>query len=735
MKIDCFIERYELIVIEFYSDNLFWEKVRSKAVLLFLCVALCLFLQAMGGASFAEEQVSNSDSNVSGDLATEENAAAISRTDQQEDNWDNSKKEPASGAAEQLSAVPVVDSTGLDKAMDQALRESMITQARAYYPMIREMSSESGDTRMMFEIIYDAASEKDMIALTHQVNKEQMTAQVQVLSPLLQKIEDMKMEGDARFVEAIQFSANSSLTAAMVGPDAKIVFVEKMEFKLLRPVQMSVKQLPGLIRIEFRFYSPEAAEPESSAFSAAVDRDILFQAPSAPQTTAQVFGQSFQNERDYEREVNFGGEVTLLDQLESAPLASRPRVNSDVRGASYEAVREDNQFRYPRFGSIEYWKKHLSGVVKNTTKLLKQRRGQQGLVIEEPEMAVVYDRPGPAHIRLGYNFQRQYPFFYQRLGRLAPADGIVRQDIQGGVVFTSQSPWIFSFQNKLSIFSHENLSASSKFGDRLHQYRYEAGHATRYNLKRGFLQVGVGMKFETQEVEVRNRDIESYLSLLWYRPFSKKLAGQAEYNQTHRFIREGEPQIDMNVHRLKLGLDYKLRNNIVLKPSLGLAFYDGEAFYGVIGGLHYIHRLSRRDKVTLSYDTDFVRDEVSTFGQESLNTRRISAESFGDLIRYQVIRAIYERRLSKKLTLQIGGSYRRESELAVKLKDKYGEYRFFAALNRRLSKQLDLELRYTLSYFDAYKVSENALGGVTKSDRGNTSHDALFRVFYRFGQS
>ncbi len=350
-------------------------------------------------------------------------------------------------------------------------------------------------------------------------------------------------------------------------------------------------------------------------------------------------------------------------------------------------------------------------------------------------MALIYDRKGPAHIRLGYNIQKQYPFFAQKQEGLAPADGLLRQDIQGGVFFTNSSPWIFSFQNKLGIATSENLSAPAKFGDRLTQYRYEAGHAIRYNFKRGFLQAGAGVKLETEERAIRDRDIESYLSLLWFRPLSKKLAVRAEYNYEHEFFREGSPAIDMNVHRIRTGLEYKPTKNSLLKPSFGAAFYDGEAFMGLIGGLQYSHKLSPRGQMTLSYDTDFIRSEAPAFAFTSFNSARVTSGLNGDLIRFQTVRAAYERKLSKKMNWLIEGVYRRESALEIEPKDKFAEYRLSTALRRNASKKWVIELRYVLTYLDAYQMSKNSAGGTTKLDEGNTRHEALIRMFRYFGDS
>jgi len=723
----------------FLKFNLFLGLAKKKLNRVFLCLIFVFFLFMLSGLNaWAEpsarqpaEDALDADASLSADLNKSEDSGNW-------DNWDDEKQvtiEKQDGVGSQLSAVPVVDSSGIDKAMEEALRETMIVQAKSYYPMIRSMSLESSDSSVLFEIAYDAASEKDLVSIKHEVNKEQMTVQIQILSPLLQKTEDLSMGGDAQLIESIQLAVNAGLTSTL-GLDAKIAFIQRINMKLIRPVQLHVKQYPGLIRVELRPYQAGAEEDKKE--SDEIERDVLFQ-PSEPPpllTTNQVFGQSFQQERDYENEVNFGGERTLIDQLESRPgLISRYSYTDYSRGASSEAVKQDSDYRYPAFGSLDYWKKHLSGVFVNTTKLLKQRRGQHFFMNEEPAFAVVYDRKGPAHIRLGYNFQRQFPFFYQKLGRLAPADGAIRHDIRGGIVYTTQSPWTFSFQNRLGIFSSENLGASSKFGDRLNQYRYEAGQAVRYNLKRGFVQLGSGVKIEAQEIFIRDRNIEGYLSLLWFRQLSQKWAARSEYNYEHKFFREEIPAIDMNVHRIRMGLEYKPSKNGLFKPNLGLAFYDGEAFSGLIGGLEYSHQLGRRDRVRFSYDTDFIRDEVSPFGRASLNNRRLTTEQTGRMIRYHIVRAAYQRKLSKKLNFILEGSYRREDQLAVEPKDKYGEYRFSTALRRSAPKKWVIELRYILSYLDAYRVSTNASGVTNKLDQGNTNHQAYIRLYRYFGDA
>jgi len=735
-KLFYFSERCFLLSIEF---NLFSGLAKKNSNWVFRCLIFVFFIFMLSGVNAGAEPAIGQSAEDALDADAPLSAEAEESADSGNwDNWDEGKQvtiEKQDGAGSQLSAVPVVDSAGIDKAMEEALRETMIVQAKSYYPMISSMSLESRDSSVLFEITYDAASEKDLISIKHEVNKEQMTAQIQILSPLLQKTEDLSMGGDLHLVESIQLAVNAGLTSTL-GLDAKIAFIQRISMKLIRPVQFNVKQYPGLIRIELRPYQagPDEDKPELTE----TERDILFQ-PSEPPpllTTSQVFGQSFQQERDYENEVNFGGERTLIDQLESRPgIISRYSYTDYSRGASSDAVKQDMEYRYPAFGSLDYWKKHLSGVFVNTTKLLKQRRGQHVFMNTEPSFAVIYDRKGPAHIRLGYNFQREFPFFYQKLGRLAPADGAIRHDIRGGIVYTTQSPWTFSFQNRLGIFSSENLSESSKFGDRLTQYRYEAGQAVRYNLKRGFLQLGGGVKLETQEVAIRERSIEGYLSLLGFRQLSKKWAARAEYNYEHKFFPEGTVVVDMNVHRLRTGLEYKPSKNSLLKPSLGLAFYDGEAFYGLIGGMQYSHQLSRRDKIQLSYNTDFIRDEVSSFGRASLNNRRLSTEQTGRMIRYHIVRAAYQRKLSKKLNFILEGSYRKEDQLEVELKDKHGEYRFSAALRRSAPKKWVIELRYILSYLDAYRISTNAAGVTNKLDQGNTNHQAYIRLYRYFGDA
>lgn len=644
---------------------------------------------------------------------------------------------PSSNSEKRAQPLAVEDESFLasaseiEKAMDQALQESMAAQAKAYYPMIREMSFEANDERAILEISYDAASENDLVSVKSEINKADMFAQIQILSPLLQKSESMEMQGDSMFIQGIQFLANPSLTG-MIGKDTNLVFLQKIHFKLLRPVRLNVSRLPGLIRIELWSVQAEDAVEKKKTEA---QQDIVFE-PQMPQTTAEVLGQSFQNQREYEENINFGGEVTLLEGLnEELQSKTESSMTNYQLGVSADAVRADSLYRYPAFGSIDYWKKHLTGALQNTTRLLKRERNQHMILNETPQFAIKFDRKGPVRLNLGYNYQREFPFFYAKLGRQAPIDGLMRQDIQGGAIFTTQSPWTFSVQNRLGIATSENLRASSKFGDRINDYRYEAGQSIRYKLKRGFVQLGAGMKFETQEIDIRDRDIESYLSLIWFRRLAKRLSGKIEYDYKHEFFQEGEPQIDMNVHRIRAGLQYQPNKSLSFKPDFGMAFFDGEAFMGIVGSMDSSYDLTRRDSILLSYKTDFIRSEETSFGSESLNRRRTTSEARGDLIRYHVISAAYDRQLSKRLQLTIKGALRSEVPIATEPKDRFLEYTLSLGLKRQISDRWTLDMRYALSYLSSYHWSFNGLGGATKLDEGNTTHEVSLRMQRYFGKA
>ena len=63
------------------------------------------------------------------------------------------------------TAEPSVDEASLLKAMDQALKETLLTEAKAYYPMINTVSVISTKESVVFEVSYDQPSEKDVLKI------------------------------------------------------------------------------------------------------------------------------------------------------------------------------------------------------------------------------------------------------------------------------------------------------------------------------------------------------------------------------------------------------------------------------------------------------------------------------------------------------------------------------------------------------------------------------------------
>ena len=617
-----------------------------------------------------------------------------------------------------------------DKVMEQALQETITKELKTYYPIIHSIGFESNEDLLVIEVSYDQSSASDVLNIQSDLIKGAMRAEINFKSPLLQKKDDVKIEGDHQFIEVVNLTPNLSLSSKL-GTDAKLFFVKQMQFQLLRPVRWKIKQTPGFLRIEIRPYLAGDEEPIKKP-----EEDLLFQAP-ALETTAPILGESYSRELQYERTVVSGGEPTLLENLEAGGSVKdvRQKITDYQYGLSEDAVKEDMKSRYPTFGSLDYWKKHLNGLISNTAQFSKQQRKKSFYAVDTPGIAVAFNRKGVADTRLAYSVQRELPFFYgtlHREKRLAPMDGFMSHNFQGGIVLKTQSPWLYSIQNQWSIGTSENLGASEKFGDRLTTYQYVAGQGLRYSLKRGYVQFGSGLRWQTSE-QGGSVGVNGYLSSLWVRPWTKKIATSLEHDYTHTFL--PRLALDVNVHKMYLGLDYKLSKNIKLSPRVGWAFYDGEAFAGLVGGFNYRHQLNPRDNLTISYSTDLIRTQGNNFGSESLSGTRSTYTSSGTMVRYQTISAELSHRLSKRMNFGLIGSYRREREVEVQDSDRLDEYRISARISRQIAKEWALELRYSLAYLNAYQLSEDAIGNIIKGDSGNTEQSLEMRMTRYFGDA
>lgn len=630
----------------------------------------------------------------------------------------------------------VLDESGVsdmdaEKAMEKELRETMIKEAKAYYPMTHSFSLEAKDDVVVIELAYDQPSEKDILVFRQNLVKDTLRAQIILSSPLLQKVSESKIEGDHQFIELITLTPNKVLSSKL-GNDSQLFFVDQIQFQLLKPVRWKVTQIPGMLRIEFTPYLADAEEEVKT------EEDIVFQ-PPPPESTDQILGQSYAQDRQRERELVSDGEPTLLERLESngaSQLLGSEKTDYS-RGLSEEAVRHEMKTKYPRFGTFEYWKKSLSGVISNTARFSKRERNQSFFPADTPGMALVFDRKGPAHVRLGYNVQREFPFFYgdlYRSSRLAPMDGFMRHDIQGGIVFVTQSPWTYSIQNRYSIGTSENLSQPEKFGDRLSTYQYDAAQGIRYSLKRGYLQFGSGVKWQTEERGL-NEDVTGFLSESWVHRWSKKIETTLEHNYSNVFLHDPKPIRDRNVHKMYFGVKYSPNKNVSLTPGMGLSYYDRESFIGVRTALEYKHRFNPRDRLTVTYSSDLSSVQTVNFGSESLTGTRTTFNSGSGLIRYQNLAAVFQHQMTKRMNLTLGANYRNEKQANVKHSDKFDQYRISAALSRQISKQWALELKYTFIYLDAYKLISDGSGGFTKNDSGNTNHAADFRLIRYFGET
>jgi len=629
----------------------------------------------------------------------------------------------------------LVSDVDLQKVMEQALQKTMADEAKGYYATTQAITVNAVDDTLIFELDYEQPPDsKEPLRYQMVLKKDKMLAEIDFQSTLIAQSENKVLEGDKKLVDLITLIPNESMSTQL-GQGAKIFFVKKIQFNLMMPVRWKSSQKAGKIKIEIKPYRADDEDLEKDK----IQKDLLFQAP-APVSVEQILGQSYANERQYERVVANGGEVALLDVLEARPVstAKLPAMTSYHQGISEEAVRQDMLARYPQFGSLPYWKEHLSGVFTNTSQFLKRSRNQSFFGETQPGFAVLFDRKGAADVQLGYSYQREMPFFYGRLhriSRLAPMDGLVSHDIAGGVVFHPHRRWVYSIQNKLSINRSENLGSPKKFGDRLTSYNYEAGHSLQYNLARGYVQLGSGVRWQTEEVGV-DEDVKGYLSAIWFRPLTKKLASRIEYNHTYNFLHDPKPVLNLHVHTMRFGVDYQPLENVTLSPSVRWEIVDRQPYAGLVGGLNYEHKLSSRDSITASYSTDIVHSTSQNFGSESLSNNRITVSPSDKIIRHQTISLAYSHLFSKKLGVVFLGTYGNESDLRVEHSNKYNEYQLSAALNRQFGKDWNLELKYLFTYLDGYQVSLDELGGIArKSDSGNTSQILSLRMLRYFGRA
>jgi len=420
---------------------------------------------------------------------------------------------------------------------------------------------------------------------------------------------------------------------------------------------------------------------------------------------------------------------------------------------------------YPKFGTPEYWKKHVRATINQRMGYTTEFDGQYGFSSEKsskdgalvwhPDVTIAYHRPGVLDLSGAYRTNRIFPMGNRYLYF---GDGLRHQNASWGVGYFPQKRYAVGYQGSINYYTSKELIQDSvaRFRRKPHDAK-TARHVVglNYQLTRRLM---AGMSLGMVRTRSRNegkpgdksRDREGYLAGSLNYALTRRSSVSLDYSLRHIFedkddsLLRNTPQSKVitkttNFHSFNFGMDHQLTKKISLRGSsrLGIIGKDIHKFGGNLG---VTYQFTRNDRLSFYYSNSVLQDNMmKVFGWRPGIAGGTAGTHSIQIYRAQSITVGYSRQFrirsaqNAPYTLQVNGMYFKREPLS----GVYGDWdtiddgiSFETSIRRPVTETMSLQIGYRFTNFHSKGVElDSTLDSSTKK------HFVFLTITNQFGGS
>ena len=433
---------------------------------------------------------------------------------------------------------------------------------------------------------------------------------------------------ESPFLQSVVFREDVAETKKL-GLEAPYYALSEIILTFSTAVSYNATQDGAWIFIEFSATTKEAVPPGLEA-RVRPQQEIPMLASSSP---ADMLGTFYQAKETYEAYVTGGGKVG--EDMKRMPAEKRPTggIFNGKEGFPQDMTPVFKE-AYPAFGTPEYWKRHIRGVLGQTFGYSSDFDGaygawggtscKRGALTLQPDMEVMYNGLGfgqpfygqqkpTGSLDLGYKARRMFP-----MGNLLGfGDGGRFQTINWGGNYLPQKNYSLASQNTMDIFAGKTIGSSR--GDWVRDprqgYRMTNAASFNYRLSRRLLwKNGIGLqKTWSNAPSGRSRDASGFLSTGLEQILTRRLSIETAYGYRHifkdtsPFANSGPQTKDKDFHSLSQDVRYKITSRLSLNGGPEFDAIDAKLFkFG--GHVRLRYQWRPKDLFQIEYGNGLIED-------------------------------------------------------------------------------------------------------------------------------
>ncbi|MGI6241182.1 MAG: hypothetical protein ACOYJW_04520 [Candidatus Omnitrophota bacterium] len=553
--------------------------------------------------------------------------------------------------------------------------------------------------------------------------------------------------------------------------EIEITFSSKISFNEIR------KQDEDIVSLEF-FADEES--PGSEDAERPEEKDLLAAPAIDVSSVEDMLGKFYEASQMYQTfltgrvDPSVSGAGAWLTWSELAKLRSEKKAAIDRRQvkpffdgrlgmpADISPVFKES---YPKFGTPEYWKKHVRATINQRMGYTTEFDGQYGFSSEKsskdgalvwhPDVTIAYHRPGVLDLSGAYRTNRIFPMGNRYLYF---GDGLRHQNASWGVGYFPQKRYAVGYQGSINYYTSKELIQDSvaRFRRKPHDAK-TARHVVglNYQLTRRLM---AGMSLGMVRTRSRNegkpgdksRDREGYLAGSLNYALTRRSSVSLDYSLRHIFedkddsLLRNTPQSKVitkttNFHSFNFGMDHQLTKKISLRGSsrLGIIGKDIHKFGGNLG---VTYQFTRNDRLSFYYSNSVLQDNMmKVLGWRPGIAGGVAETHSIQIYRVQNITAGYSRQFrigsiqNAPYTWQINGTYFEREPLS----GVHGGWdstddgiSFETSIRRPVTETMSLQIGYRFTNFHSKGADPDST-----LDTSTKKHFVFLAITNQFGGS
>jgi hypothetical protein len=575
---------------------------------------------------------------------------------------------------------------------------------------------------------------------------------------------------DSPLLQEVLFRENRALTEKL-GLEAPYYVLEEIVLTFNAPVTYTVFQEENFFSLQFEASEKTKDLPPETIFAI---KKFLQAQDSNLYTAEGLLGDFYQAKQQFEQ-LRTGSSLSNFD---TAAVVKKMRREKAPKTFSFDGAAgfPENaapiiEEAYPKFGTADYWQRHLRAAFRQTGGYSSDFDGTYGCWggtktkdnawTWEPNLLVEFNRfiegfsreqgayQRAARVNASYEWKRLVPTG----NLLGPGDGLRSQNVTFGGVYYPHQRWALSSQNKIDIYGGKTLSRSSSNLERIsrHGFRMTNAGGLNYRLtKRLTWANGAGLERTWANYSNGSKSHSSAGTLntgLDYM-LSKRTQVRLGYALRHIFLDTAADNVDSssdpsaalnskvkNLYSLNNGISYKISKQGTLSGGPSLYFLEqAPAKFG--GRVNFQYRLLPMDRLRFEYRSEVLQDDTSQIVGQVANrsvTNRSGVSSGRIYIgRNESLKLAYSHSMDgsvqSKTRLDLSAEYRKVTPLSGVFNNQTTDdsgYVLQASLIRKLwsGGRGWLELTYRYSTYRSKGVQEGDTTDVSLKEH------AVFLIF------